>query len=307
MSQNNADFDVIILGAGPAGMAAGIYAARKGMKTLILEGGMPGGRAATAPLVENYPAIDQPLTGLELTQKMYDQLKRFGGQVTNEEAISLQLDNATKTVRTRKGEYTAKSVIIAIGVIRKKLLIPGEAEFLGTGVSYCAVCDGPLLRGKRVAVIGPGEEALEDTAYLADISSEVFLVSNEPEFSGSKGLLKRLKAKGNVEILEGYKAQSIEGEQFVQTLRLKRLSDGEKRSLGIDGVFIVAGVVPMTDIIRKAGVKVDKRGCILVDRRQATNTPGVFAAGDCTCGGMQIATAVGEGVMAAIAASRLAR
>jgi len=307
MKRNKTDFDVIILGAGPAGMSAGIYAARRGLKTLILEAGMPGGRAATAPLVENYPALDQPLTGLELTQRMQKQLERFGGQVASEEAISLQLDKGTKIVSTRKREYSAKTVVIAIGVSRKKLLIPGEAEFLGTGVSYCAVYDGPLLRGKKVAVIGSGEEALEDAMYLAGIASEVFLLSNEPEFSISKESLDRLEAKENTTILEGYKAQSIEGEQFVHTLRVKYLSDGKESSLEVEGVFIAAGVTPMTEIIRKAGVEVDKRGCILVDRRQTTNLPSVFAAGDCTCGGMQIATAVGEGAMAGISASRLAR
>lgn len=304
MNQKQTDFDVIILGAGPAGLAAGIYTSRKGLKTLILEAEMPGGRAATAPLIENYPALDQPLTGLELTQKMQTQLERWGGKITNEKAISLQLDKSTKTVRTRKGQHTTKTIIIAIGVNRKKLMIPGEEKFLGTGVSYCAVCDGPLLRDRKVAVIGSGEEAIEDATYLTDLASEVFLVSNEPKFSTPKDSLKRLKEKENITILEGYQAQSIEGEQLVKTLRLKHITDEKERLLEVQGIFIAIGVVPMTEIIKKTGVNIDKRGCIIVDRKQATNLPGVFAAGDCTCGGMQIVTAVGEGAMAAISVSR---
>ena len=304
MNQNQTDFDVIILGAGPAGLAAGIYASRKGLKTLILEAEMPGGRAATAPLIENYPALDQPLTGLELTQKMQAQLERLGGKITNEKAISLQLDKSTKTVRTRKGQHTTKTIIIAIGVNRKKLMIPGEEKFLGTGVSYCAVCDGPLLRDRKVAVIGSGEEAIEDATYLTDLASEVFLVSNEPKFSTPNDSLKRLIEKENITILEGYQAQSIEGEQLAKTLRLKHIADEKEKHLAVEGIFIAIGVVPMTEIIKKTGVNIDKRGCIIVDRKQATNLPGVFAAGDCTCGGMQIVTAVGEGAMAAISASR---
>ncbi len=307
MSREDIVYDVIILGAGPAGLAAGIYAVRSGMKTMILEARVTGGRAATAPWVENYPGFDHPVTGLELTQKMHAQLERLDGRVANEEVSSLQLNNPIKIVSTREGKYEAKTVIIAIGVGRKKLLIPGELEFLGTGVSYCAVCDGPFFRGRKVAVIGHEEEAAVDAIHLAEIASEVFLISNEAEFSVSRGLMQRLKEKENVWILEGYKAQSIEGMQNVQTLKLRSLIDGNERSLDVDGVFIVVGVVPITDMIRKAGVEVDNRGCITVDRRQRTNFEGVFAAGDCTCGGMQIVTAVGEGAMAAISASRIVR
>jgi len=306
MKEHSIDYDVIILGAGPAGLAAGIYTIRRGMKTLILETGIPGGRATTAPWVENYPGFDEPMTGLELTQKMYSQLNRIGGEVTSEEAVSLKLDEPIKTVMTRKRKYTAKTVIIAIGVNRRQLHIKGEMEFLGAGVSYCSLCDGPMFRGKKVAVIGSGEEALEDAKHLTDIASHVILVSNDLKFSIPNRLLEPLKATSKIRILEGYEVQSIEGERTVKSLKLKCLADGKPISLDVDGIFIAAGVVPMTDIIATAGVEVDKRGCILVNRKQATNIEGVFAAGDCTCGGMQIATAVGEGAMAAISASRIA-
>jgi thioredoxin reductase len=158
-----------------------------------------------------------------------------------------------------------------------------------------------------VAVIGSGEEALEDATHLTDLASKIFLVSNEPKFSVSKDSLKRLNEKENVTLLEGYKAQSIEGEQLVKTLRLRQIIDGKEKNLKVEGVFIAVGVVPMTEIIKRTGVNIDKRGCILVDRKQATNLLGIFAAGDCTCGGMQIATAVGEGAMAAISASRIVK
>ena len=298
------DYDIIILGAGPAGLTAGIYALRRGLKTLVLEKAAPGGRVMEAPLVENYPGFPEPITGAELAQRILTQFEKFGGKAKfPEEVISLELKEDVKKVVTRKASYTAKTVILAIGVQRRKLLIPGEAEFLGRGVSYCAVCDGPFFKGKIVAVVGSEDEAFQDALFLSDMASKVVLVPNSARIMASALLIDRFKENANAEIMEKTTAYAIEGDQLVRTLKVKNLIDGVVKSVQVDGVFIAVGYVPMTEIIKKAGVEVDERGCIKVDRKQKTNLEGVFAAGDCTCGGMQIITAAGEGAKAIISAS----
>jgi len=298
------DYDIIILGAGPAGLTAGIYALRRGLKTLVLDKGAPGGRVMEAPLVENYPGFPEPITGAELAKRILTQFERFGGKVRfPEEVISLKLKGDVKNVVTRKTSYTAKVVILAMGVQRRKLLIPGEAEFLGRGVSYCAVCDGPFFKGKIVVVVGSEDEAFQDALFLSDMASKVVLVPNSAQIMASTSLINRFKEKANTEIIEKTTAYAIEGDQLVRTLKVKSLIDSVVKDLRVGGVLIAVGYVPMTEIIKKAGVEVDERGCIKVDRKQKTNLEGVFAAGDCTCGGMQIITAAGEGARAIISAS----
>lgn len=302
------DYDVIIVGAGPAGLTAGIYALRRELKTLVLEEKFPGGRIIEAHLVENYPGFPDASSGYELAMKMIAQFEKFGGKINSgEEAVSLSLNGDVKTVATREGKYTAKAVIIAIGVQRKRLFITGEREFLGKGVSYCAACDGPLFKGKRVAVVGSGDEALEEALFLSDMASKVFLVPNDVKLAAAESLIKKFEEKDNAQILRDYRAEAIEGKQLVNSIRIKNLAGGEAEELGVDAVFIAAGVVPITEVIKKAGVEVDDRGWIKVDGEQRTNINGVFAAGDCTGRGMQVATAVGNGAMAALSASRLVR
>ena len=305
MMKNDADWDVIIIGAGPAGLTAGIYVMRRGLRLLALEARFPGGRVVEAPLVENYPGFPEGISGDDLAKKMITQFERFGGKITFEEVTSLSLNDEIKTIITRRGKYTAKAVIIAVGAQRRLLLKLGEKKFIGRGVSYCALCDGPLFRGENVAVIGSEDEAFEDALFLTNIASKVFLVSKEMEPSATSLLIKKFEKKENTEILKGYDVVAIEGAQFVSSLKVKKLTDGEIRELQIKAAFIAVGVVPVTEIIKKAGVEADDRGFIKVDRRQKTNLDGVFAAGECTGGGMQISTTVGEGAMAAISAFKI--
>jgi thioredoxin reductase (NADPH) len=300
-------FDVMIVGGGPAGLVAAMYASRMGMRTLLFERGLLGGRAVEAPIVENFPGFPEGVTGNELVERIIKQVEKFGAELRYpEEVLDLRLDGKVKVVATRSGRFHAFSVIIATGTQKKKLSVPGEVEFLGRGVSYCTICDAPLFRGKVMAVIGSGDEALEDALYLSSLSRKVYLVTEGEEIKAAKSLLERCARKGNIEVLKA-KVHSITGDSLVRSIAVSDFESEGRREVFVDGVFISVGEVPMTALVRKSGIAVDERGCIRVDRRQATNIEGVFAAGDCTCGGMQIVTAVGEGAMAAMQSYRYVR
>ena len=207
---------------------------------------------------------------------------------------------------TRKQTYQAPVLIIATGTQRRKLHVTGETEFLGRGVSYCAVCDGPLFKNRAVAVVGNGEEAAIDALALADLASKVTIVSQEPDLAIEGALIDRLREKPNVEIVLG-KVTQIIGEQIVEAVRIQDYKTQLETEREVRGVFVALGGVPLTAIVQNAGINTDRNGCLTVDRQQKTNVEGVFAAGDCTCGGMQVVTAAGEGAMAAMKASAYVR
>jgi thioredoxin reductase (NADPH) len=299
-------YDVIIIGAGPAGLAAAIYAARMKMRVLVLERGLLGGRAVYAPLVENFPGFPEGIIGAELADKMVKQAERFGAEMrVSQEVLDISLGDEIKSVVTKSGKFQSFSVIVATGTQQKKLFVPGESEYIGRGISYCAVCDGPLFRNKTVAVVGSNDYALEDAISLSSIAKRVVLVLHKEEIEASKMLVDKATEKANIDIVEA-SVKEIVGDGFVEAVRVAD-SRGKDDVLKVDGVFVVVGSLPMTNIVGKAGVLLDERGCIKVARRQATNVNGVFAAGDCTCGGMQIITAAGEGATAAVQAYRHVR
>ncbi len=300
----NKTFDILIVGAGPAGLTAAIYTAWLGLKTLVLESGIAGGKAWTAPKVENFPGFDEGVSGSELVERMQRQAKRLGAEiVTAEEVVSLELAGDIKHVSTRKQVYDASVVILATGTQKRKLHVPGEEDFLGRGVSYCAVCDGPFFRRSKVAVVGNGNEAAIEALSLAEIADNVLFV-HEGDLKIGGTLLERLKAKPEIKTLQG-KVTAIVGEKTVKAIQI-RTGDASVEE-EVKGVFIALGSVPLTAIVRNAGVAMDQNGCLQVDRQQRTNIEGVYAAGDCTCGGMQIVTAAGEGAMAAMRASGFVR
>ncbi|MEM1507541.1 MAG: FAD-dependent oxidoreductase [Candidatus Bathyarchaeia archaeon] len=295
-------YDVIIIGGGPSGLTAAIYASRMALKTLILEENMPGGRALEAPLIENFPGFPDGISGAELVERMLKQAERFGAEIRfPEEVLDMDLSGLIKSVITRHSRYYGYSVIIATGTQRKKLTVPGEVEFLGRGVSYCAVCDAPFFRDRVVAVIGFNNEALEDALYISGFASRVIMVSHGEKTAVEEALLQQAREKRNIEFIDA-KVKSINGDIYVNSITI--MDQKGIVNIPVNGVFIVLGSVPVTSIVKKAGIMVDERGCIKVDRSQSTNIEGVFAAGDCTCGGMQVATAVGEGAMAALQAYR---
>lgn len=297
-------YDAIVIGGGPAGLTVGIYAARIGLKTLILESKILGGRAFEARMIENFPGFPEGISGRELVERMVRQTEKFGAEiVSSEEVVSLELSGGNKVVITRTAKYQGRALIFATGAQRRKLLVPGEEEFLGRGVSHCAVCDGPLFRGKVVAVIGSGDEAAEDALLLADFANEVLLITSKEELEIAENLRQRLEKKDNVKFLLNAKVEAIEGDVIVKAVKVVDVKNKKEQRIPVGGVFVALERIPMTQLMRKAGIDVDEGGCVKVDRRQRTNIEGVFAAGDCTCGGMQVATAVGEGARAALEAA----
>ncbi|MFH1328700.1 MAG: thioredoxin-disulfide reductase [Candidatus Bathyarchaeota archaeon] len=292
------DYELIIIGSGPAGLAAGIYSARKETRTLIISD-MRGGKAAEACLVENYPGFMQ-ISGLELTEKMREQAEKWGATVHDlEVALKLDLNEKKKEVKTNKGTYASDAIIIATGCTHTKLDVPGEKEFTGKGVSYCATCDGPLFRGKKTMVIGGGNSAAIEALYLKDIANKVYLVHRKDDLRAD-AVFKRKIAENNVEVLWNSEVKAIEGDQVVKRVRVFDNKTNEEKMVDVDGVFIYIGEAPRNEISSEAGILVDDESYIVVNKKQETNIEAVFAAGDVTGGVRQIGTAVGEGITAAV-------
>jgi thioredoxin reductase (NADPH) len=297
------DWELIIVGAGVAGLTAGIYAVRSGLKTLILEEKIAGGAAADAPTIENYPGFER-ISGLELMQKIAAQCRKLGAEIHEfEKVTSLNLKGEEKIVETTKASYKAKAVIIASGTGHIELGVPGEREFRGRGVSYCGICDGPFFKGKRVLVVGGGNSAVATALYLADLASEVKVAHRRDTFRAEEIRVKTLLEKPNVEVFWNTELKEIKGEKLVSTAVLFNPKTGTVTELPVDGIFIQVGEKPNSELAQNAGVAVDEHGYIIVDTRQRTNVPGVYAAGDVTNHPVkQIGTAVGQGITAALEA-----
>jgi thioredoxin reductase (NADPH) len=295
--------DLIIIGAGAAGLAAGIYGARSGLKTLILEEKLGGGTTADAPLVENYPGF-QSIIGMELAQKMVAHCRATGVAIREFEKVSsLDLKSERKIINTSRTAYESKAVIIASGAYYREIGVPGEKEFRGKGVSYCGICDGPLFRGKRVLVVGGGNSAVITALYLADLAAEVKIAHRRDSFRAEEALVKALEAKKNVTILWNSEAKEIKGEKLVDKAVIFDGKTGETKELPVDGVFVQIGEAPNSQQAKEAGVEVDEDGYVKVDIRQRTNIAGVYAAGDITNHPVkQVGTAVGQGITAALEA-----
>jgi thioredoxin reductase (NADPH) len=296
-------WDLIIIGAGAGGLAAGIYAIRSGLKTLIIEEKMVGGTTVDAPLVENYPGF-QSISGMELAQKMAVHARHAGVAIREFESVNgLELEGEQKIVKTNKALYEARAVIIASGSHYREIGVPGEKEFLGRGISYCGICDGPLFKGKRVLVVGGGNSAVITALYLADVASEVKIAHRRDVFRAEQALVKELKARNNIKILWNSEVKEIKGEKLVSKVVLFNNKTRETRELPVDGVFVQVGETPNSQLAKQAGVDVDENGYVKIDIFQRTNIPGVYAAGDVTNHPVkQIGTAVGQGITAALEA-----
>ncbi len=297
-------YDAIIIGSGPAGLTAALYLGRAGQKSIVLEKDFVGGYTAKIAHIENYPGYET-ISGMDLTQIMAKQAEKFGATIVYPvEVVAMELQGEVKRVRTRDDVYEAHVVIIAIGVARKKLEVPGAREFLGKGVSYCATCDGNFFRGRKVAVVGSDDEAAEEALHLADLAEKVTMVPHK-ELDIVAAVLNRLRSKPNVEIHPVAKIHAVVGDELVTGLKITH--DGNEKVLPLEGVFIALGSTPISQLISIAGGRADDRGCLIVDKHQRMNLDGVFAAGDCTCGGMQIVAAAGEGAVAGMRAASYVR
>lgn len=294
------DYELVIVGAGVAGLAAGIYSVRSGLKTLVIEEKLAGGTVGDAPTVENYLGFEK-ISGAELVQRMVGQARKIGVTIHEFEAVkSLDLKTGEKTVQTDKASYKTKAVIFATGSEYRSLGVPGEEEFRGKGVSYCGLCDGPLFKGKKLLVVGGGNSAAITALYLAGIASEVKIVHRRDAFRAEDALVEELKRKPNMEMLYSTELMEVRGDRLVRSVILFNDKSNETRELAVDGVFIQVGECPNSKVASEAGIAVNEYGNVIVDSVQKTNVMGVFAAGDVTNHPVkQIGTAAGQGITAA--------
>lgn len=291
-------FDVIIIGAGPAGLSAAIYAARAGLECMILESTMYGGQMTTTPEVENYPCIKK-ISGWELSQNMYEQATDLGAVLSFENVERIENNPSYKTVITADNKYETKTVIIANGAKRRKLGCDGEERLSGLGVSYCAFCDGSFFKDKTAVVVGGGNTALEDALYLSNICSKVYLVHRRDEFRAEKHLVNSVNSRENIVKLMSYAPVKIDGESKVESVVLKNLTTNIEEEFETDCVFVAIGLSPDNGIFEGV-VELDSNGYVVAGEDCRTSAEGVFAAGDTRTKTIrQIVTAAADGAVAA--------
>lgn len=297
-------YDVIVLGGGPAGLSAAVYAQRAGVSVLLLEQTMYGGQMMSTPDIENYPGVPK-LSGVDLVMQFYQQVTDLGVEILLEGAEAVELTGPIKEVRTASATYRGRTVIIANGAQRRKLGVPGEEALAGSGISYCATCDGALYKGKEVAIVGGGDTALEDALFLANHCALVHLIHRRDAFRGGKLLAQAVTARENIRIHYDSVTEEIHGSTRVEAMTLRNVKTQETTRLEVAGVFVAIGLVPENQIF--AGqVELDAAGYILAGEDCKTNLPGVYAAGDTRTKTIrQIVTAASDGAIAAIEASNL--
>lgn len=297
-------YDVLIIGAGPAGLTAGIYTSRSKLGTLIIEKEALGGELVNRDLIENYPGYPDGILGPELGSNMVNQAINYGAEIQLGEVEQIKIEGNHKVVKTPFEEYSGKAIIITGGAHNKKLGVSGEQEFADKGVFYCATCDGPRFVNKVVAVAGAGDSGITEGLFLARLVSKVIIIEMLPQCTATKILQDRAFSNPKIEVRCGSKIEIIIGDEQVKALDLLDIQTGERSTLQVDGILVHIGVEPNTDYLNGI-VPLDRQGYILVNEKMETEIPGVFAAGDIRHNSaMQIATAVGDGATAAISAGR---
>ena len=298
-----ASYEVIIIGGGPAGLSAGLYTSRAGLRSLLVERGIFGGQMVNATLVENYPGFPKGISGAELGSLMHQQAIRYGLEVVTAEVTGLapgQPYNASTT----EGSFEAAAIIIAAGSQYRKLGVAGEEKLLGRGVSYCATCDGFLFRDKEVAVIGGGDTAITDALELSRHTKKVYVIHRRDQLRAGKVLQERAFAHPKLEFIWNTVVEEVLGDRLLEGLELRNVKTGQEAKLKVDGLFVAVGLMPNSQCFRSI-VEVDDVGYIIVDDSMSTSAPGVFAAGDIRRdSARQIAAAVGDGATAALSAFR---
>ena len=295
--ENNC-FDVIIIGGGPGGYCAALYAARANLSTMVIEKFAPGGQMATTEIVENYPGFVEGINGFELGMQMKKGAERFGVKTKLAEVKSVELDKNPKLIHTSKDTFQAKTIILALGAYPRELGLPNERNLRGRGVSYCATCDGMFYKDKTVVIVGGGNTAVADAIFLAKICKKVYLVHRRDELRASKTYMESLEKTENIEFVWSSEVVEILAEEFVTGVKVKSRKDDSVRMVACDGIFVAIGNVPNTELI-KGQVELDEAGYVPADETTRTNIPGVFAVGDMRNKPLrQIVTAVADGAVA---------
>jgi len=292
------DYDVAIIGAGPAGLTAGIYCARYGLKTIIIEKGLVGGTATWANSIQNYPGFND-ISGMELMMKFKEQAQKAGAVIELETVTQVSEGGKEKTLTLGEKKITVKTIIVAVGAKSKWLNVPGEKQFLNKGVHFCATCDGPMYNGKEVAVIGSDNRAAEEAIYLSTVTKKTYLISPKKELTAEQAKLDTLKEKG-ISILLETNVTGFEGKEMLEKIVVKK--NGKETKMNLSGAFIYIGSDPNTQLVN---TNKDEEGRIIVNEAMETNVKGIFAAGDCIKKELkQISTCIGEGAIAAHSAAK---
>jgi len=300
----NNEHEVIIIGGGPAGLTAGLYTSRARLKSLLIERGLFGGHITEAEMIENFPGFPQGISGIELGQLMHQQATKFGLETLLAEVTGIELDKKQKVVNTTKGNFITKSVIIASGSERQKLGVPGEEEFAGKGVSYCATCDGPFFRELPVAIVGGSDTAITEALHLAKFASKITVIHRRRQLRATRILQERAFAEAKIEFLWDSIVDRIEGKDTVKRLKLHQVKTEEEFNLAVAGIFISIGLKPNTDYL-KGILQLDAAGHIITNEKMQTEIPGIFAAGDIRQdSAWQAITAAGDGASAATYAQK---
>lgn len=296
------DYDLVIIGGGPAGLTAGLYAARARLNVILIEKMAPGGQVLVTDWIENYPGFPEGITGFELVQKMTDQAKHFGLVIETNEVLALKADGQPKEVKLNDKTITTRSILIASGASPRKLGVSGEDSFFGKGVSVCATCDGPFHRDKIVAAVGGGDTAVQESIFLTKFVKKVYLIHRRDELRATGILRERALTNDKIEILWDSVLTGIEGLTNVEKITVKNVKSGDTKDLAVNGCFIWVGIHPNADFLGD-GISQDDFGFVITDPNMETSVPGVFAAGDVRSTPLrQIVTAVGDAAIAAFSA-----
>lgn len=297
-------YDLIIIGGGPAGLTAGLYARRSLLNTLLIEKLIPGGQVLTTDWVDNYPGFPEGISGFDLVDKMRRQAERFELPIINDEVVSLSVQGSEKMVTGTQGVYRGKALIIASGATHKKLAVPGEELLGGKGVSYCATCDGPFFRDQEIAVVGGGDTAVQEALYLTRFAKKIYLIHRRDQLRATAILQEKALSDPLIHPVWQAVVESIEGTDQVEGIRIKKVDGSPGQTLSVQGVFVFIGILPNTDWL-KGTLSLDPQGFIETNQDLATSIPGIFAAGDVRQKLLkQISTAVGDGATAVFSAER---
>jgi thioredoxin reductase (NADPH) len=298
----SADYELIIIGGGPAGLTAGLYAARGGLNVILIEKIVPGGQIIITDWIENYPGFPEGLSGPDLVQRMTEQVKRFDLSIESNEVVSVDFSEPVKKITLNDRTLTTHAIIIATGASPKKLGVPGEETFYGKGISSCATCDGPFFKEGIVAAVGGGDTAVQESLFLTKFAKKVYLIHRRDKLRAAAILQKRALANEKIEIIWDSVLTDIGGLTHVENITVKNVKTGDKTQFSVDGCFIWVGTIPNAQFLGNS-LKLDEYGFIIADLNMETSVPGVFVAGDVRNTPLrQVVTAVGDGAIAAISA-----